>query len=160
MALKDYIEKRDFQKTPEPEAKAGKESLGRFVVQEHHASTPHYDFRLEAKDPESGEVVLKSWAIPKNVPQKPKVKRLAVQTEDHPVGYIDFEGYIPEGEYGAGTVSIWDSGRWEGEKVDWDKGELVFRLEGGKLKGEYVMIKTKGYGSNKQSSWLIWMRGD
>jgi DNA ligase D-like protein (predicted 3'-phosphoesterase) len=158
MSLNDYKQKRNFGKTPEPKAKGGRESQRRFVVQEHHASSLHYDFRLEALDKESGQVVLKSWAIPKNVPQEPKVKRLAVQTEDHPVDYIDFAGEIPEGEYGAGTVSVWDKGKWEAEKIDWDKGELIFRLQGTKLQGEYVMIKTKGYGSGKQESWLIWKR--
>jgi len=160
MALKEYKSKRDFAKTSEPEPTAGGQNRYRFVVQKHQASTLHYDFRLEAEDPDTGEVVLKSWAIPKNVPQKQKVKRLAVRTEDHPVEYIDFAGEIPEGEYGAGTVSVWDSGTWAPEKTDWDKGELVFRLQGNKLKGEYVMIKTKGYGSSKQESWLIWKRED
>ena len=112
-----------------------------FVVQEHDASTHHYDFRLEM------DGVLKSWAVPKGISTKPGEKRLAVQVEDHDVDYIDFEGEIDEGLYGAGTVSIWDRGRYD--LVDRKDKKLVFNLHGEKLKGSYVLIHTK------EKLWLI-----
>ena len=112
-----------------------------FVVQEHDASTHHYDFRLEM------DGVLKSWAVPKGISTKPGEKRLAVQVEDHDVDYIDFEGEIEEGVYGAGTVSIWDRGRYD--LVDRKDKKLVFNLHGEKLKGSYVLIHTK------EKLWLI-----
>jgi len=116
----------------------------RFVVQEHHATHLHWDFRLEM------DGVLKSWAIPKGPPTKPNIKRLAVPVEDHPLDYINFEGVIPEGEYGAGTVKIWDSGTYELESRTPSK--IVFRLLGKKMRGRYVLIQTKwGKGVN----WLL-----
>ncbi len=151
MALEKYQEKRDFKKTSEPGAKEPKESLNRFVVQEHHASQLHWDFRLEMTEAiDSGSIVLKSWAVPKGLPQSIGDKKLAVEVEDHPVDYIDFEGVIPEGSYGAGTVKIWDSGEYELIKRDEKVIEIV--LSGKKLIGRYALIKTKGYGRN---SWLI-----
>jgi bifunctional non-homologous end joining protein LigD len=114
------------------------------VVQEHHASHLHWDFRLEM------EGVLKSWAVPKGVPTEPKVRRLAVQTEDHPVDYIDFEGEIPEGEYGGGTVQIWDRGQYE--LLEQDEKKLHFRLMGEKADGEYMLIHTNG------KNWLLFQR--
>lgn len=137
----------------------------RFVIQEHHATRLHYDFRLEMPESKNGdEYVLKSWAVPKNISNKIGVKRLAIQVEDHGVNYIDFEGTIEEGNYGAGEVKIWDKGEYElvSEKYD-KKGELkeiVFVLNGKKLKGEYALIKTKGFGSGrtKQKSWLVFRR--
>jgi DNA ligase D-like protein (predicted 3'-phosphoesterase) len=112
-----------------------------FVVQEHDASTHHYDFRLEM------DGVLKSWAVPKGISTKPGERRLAVQVEDHDVDYINFEGEIEEGVYGAGTVSIWDRGRYD--LVDRKDKKLVFNLHGEKLKGSYVLVHTK------EKLWLI-----
>ncbi|MBI2955100.1 MAG: 3'-phosphoesterase [Chloroflexi bacterium] len=134
MPLNDYISKRDFTRTPEPPGEIHESGLRRFVVQRHQASHLHYDFRLEI------EGVLKSWAVPKGPPEEPKVRRLAIQVEDHPVGYIDFEGTIPEG-YGAGTVEIWDRGTFE--LIAKDEGKLVFQLQGGRLHGAYTLIRTR-----------------
>jgi len=116
---------------------------GRFVVQEHHASHLHWDFRLEM------DSVLKSWAVPKEPPTRPRVKRLAVLVEDHTVDYIDFEGTIPDGEYGAGTVEIWDSGVYELESRRPDK--LVFRLDGGRMRGRYTLV----HFTEKAENWLL-----
>lgn len=116
----------------------------RFVVQEHHASHLHWDFRLEL------DGVLKSWAVPKGVPEEPKVRRLAIEVEDHQLDYIDFEGTIPEGQYGAGEVMIWDSGTFE--LAERGPGKLHFVLSGSKLKGEYILTRTR----DKQ--WLIFKR--
>ncbi len=113
----------------------------RFVVQEHDARTHHYDFRLEL------DGVLKSWAVPKGISTKPGERRLAVEVEDHDLEYVDFEGEIEEGLYGAGTVTIWDRGRYE--LVDRKARKLVFNLYGGKLKGSYVLVHTK------EKMWLI-----
>ena len=137
----------------------------RFVIQEHHATRLHYDFRLEMPESEnSDKYVLKSWAVPKNISGEIGVKRLAIQVEDHDVNYIDFEEVIEEGNYGVGEVKIWDSGNYElaSDKYD-EKGELkeiVFTLNGKKLKGEYALIKTKGFGSGKtkQKSWLVFRK--
>ncbi len=141
MALNEYQEKRDFGASPEPRGEVVETGLKRFVVQEHHASHLHYDFRLEL------DGVLKSWAIPKGPPEEPGVRRLAVQVEDHPVGYIDFQGEIPSG-YGAGTVKIWDSGRFE--LVHRDDAKLIFVLHGGRLTGRYSLVKT-----GQPKSWII-----
>lgn len=134
MSLEEYIGKRNFRKTSEPEGKPEGGGGSRFVVHKHQARHLHYDFRLEM------EGVLKSWAVPKGVPVESGVKRLAVQVEDHPIGYIDFAGEIPEGEYGAGTVEIWDKGEFVlGEKTP---DQLEFTLKGEKLSGGYVLIHT------------------
>jgi len=161
MPLEKYHKKRKFGKTSEPQGSIrSAKGKNRFVVQEHHASHLHYDFRLELPEEwESGSVVLKSWAVPKGVPVKSDIKHLAIQTEDHPVEYIDFKGIIPEGNYGAGKVKIWDSGRFRKLKVESEKSKvkiLEFELIGKKLKGDYVMIKTR-YGLNK-NSWLIFKK--
>ena len=155
MALEDYKKKRNFEKTPEPEAKLGpRRRKGEelfFCVQKHLASHLHYDFRLEWNG------VLLSWAVPKGPSIDPKDKRLAMQTEDHPYDYGMFEGVIPEG-YGAGIVMLWDHGTWEPESEDVDaalrKGDLKFRLNGFKLKGSWVIVKTHGYGG-APNSWLL-----
>jgi len=139
--LAEYNRKRRFAVTPEPEGKLGRAKKQRleFVVQKHRASRLHYDFRLE-----HGGVML-SWAVPKGPSLDPSVKRLAMQTEDHPIEYNQFEGVIPEGEYGAGTVMIWDHGTWEPEVADDDsalaKGDLKFRLRGKKLRGSWVLVR-------------------
>ncbi len=160
MALTKYNRKRNFNATSEPEGKADTASGFRFVVQRHHASHLHYDFRLELGG------VLKSWAVPKGPSLDPKDKRLAMMVEDHPVSYIDFEGDIPEGNYGAGHVTVWDKGKFF--PVDKDhkiltekqalsalhKGELKFSLKGKKLKGEFVLIHLKS-DTNNQNSWLL-----
>ncbi len=152
MSLEKYKKKRDFGKTPEPQAKAPDKGLGRFVVQEHDASHLHYDFRLEmTAEPDSKEIVLKSWAVPKGLPQEIGDKKLALSVEDHPVDYIGFEGVIPEGNYGAGTVKIWDKGTYT---LFGRTDKLVeFELAGEKLHGRYSLVKTN-YG-NRENSWLI-----
>lgn len=161
MALEKYLKKRKFEKTTEPQGAVNiVRGKNRFVVQEHHASQLHYDFRLEL--PEgwgSGSMVLKSWAVPKGIPVEKEIKHLAIQVEDHPVEYINFKGIIPEGNYGAGTVKIWDSGKfknYESRIKNHEAVELEFTLAGKKLKGDYVMIKTN-YGANK-NSWLIFKK--
>ena len=118
-------------------------SSGRFVVQEHHATRLHWDFRLEM------DGVLKSWAVPKEPPTRPGVRRLAVQVEDHPLDYIDFEGVIPEGEYGAGTVRIWDRGTYALESRKPEK--LVFELHGERMRGRYVLLRF----TDKPENWLL-----
>src|SRR5215510_7560866 len=129
-SLTEYKKKRKFDKTPEPGPKKKRTRTGRlYVIQKHRATQLHYDFRLEL------DGVLKSWAVPKGPSLDPKVKRLAMQVEDHPVEYGSFEGIIPEGEYGAGTVMLWDRGEWEaiGDAHDsYRKGRLKFTLHGEK----------------------------
>lgn len=119
--------------------------MPRFVVHKHAAKRLHWDLRLEM------EGVLKSWAVPKEPPKVKGMKRLAVQVEDHQLSYIDFEGVIPEGQYGAGTVKIWDRGTYQ--TLEKEKGKLVFRLKGKKLKGEYCLIRFKG-----EKNWLFFKR--
>jgi bifunctional non-homologous end joining protein LigD len=146
MGLEEYKAKRDFQRTREPEGKQGEGEDGIFVVQEHHATHLHYDFRLAL------DGVLKSWAVPKGVPEEPKVRKLAVQTEDHPLDYADFEGSIPKGEYGAGEVRIWDKGSFQLKEREPDK--LVFALMGERLKGTYALVRFKGR-EKQTKNWLI-----
>lgn len=142
--LQEYVAKRDFSKTPEPTGNK-KKCLGKsFVVQEHDARSLHYDLRLEK------EGVLKSWAVPKGIPEKSGVKRLAVQTEDHPLDYGWFEGEIPKGQYGAGTVKIWDKGVYV-DKL-WEEDKIEFVLHGGRLRGSYVLIRLKRSG---EKNWLL-----
>jgi bifunctional non-homologous end joining protein LigD len=147
--LSEYKKKRRFDKTPEPGPEKKRTRTGRlFVVQKHRATQLHYDFRLEA------DGVLKSWAVPKGPSLDPTVKRLAMQVEDHPVDYAKFEGVIPEGEYGGGTVMVWDFGTYQPENTDdvgesLRKGELKFSLNGKKLKGSWVLVRTR----NRQ--WLL-----
>jgi bifunctional non-homologous end joining protein LigD len=156
MALEEYKKKRDFSKTPEPAGRvtrrAGPQRF--FCVQKHLASHLHYDFRLE-----HGGVLL-SWAVPKGPSLDPGTKRLAMQTEDHPLDYGEFEGVIPEG-YGAGIVMLWDRGTWTPESDDVEaalkRGDLKFTLDGYKLKGSWVLVRTKGWGSGTSDgrSWLL-----
>ncbi len=147
MPLTLYKKKRKFSHTPEPkgkEKKSGKKLI--FVVHDHQASHHHWDFRLEINK------VLKSWVIPKQPPRIKGIKRLAIQVENHPIDYANFEGVIPEGQYGAGTVKIWDKGTYELNEKDSKKIEFV--LHGKKLKGKYVFIKTN-YGNKPEKSWLF-----
>ncbi|HET9407396.1 MAG TPA: non-homologous end-joining DNA ligase [Candidatus Sulfotelmatobacter sp.] len=172
MALEEYKRKRRFEETPEPPPKVEKKSRNRFVVQKHRATRLHYDFRLEM------EGVLKSWAVPKGPSLDPADKRLAMQVEDHPVSYFDFEGIIPEGNYGAGTVMVWDVGTWqplspiavqgkyvpgtEAEAVQMlAKGDLKFRLKGKKLNGDFALVKMKGRRpGSKGTEWLMIKKHD
>jgi bifunctional non-homologous end joining protein LigD len=162
-ALKDYRRKRNFAVTPEPTASAPLEGRRKhgllYVVQKHAASHLHYDFRLE------WDGVLLSWAIPKGPSLRPSVKRLAVRTEDHPLAYGRFEGVIPDGEYGAGTVMLWDTGTWIPNEPDVNaslkNGELTFELFGEKLRGSWVLVRAAtGYGTSKQQQWLLIKRRD
>src|SRR5262245_23475272 len=158
MALEEYKRKRDFSKTPEPSGERAKRSgpTRFFCVQKHLASQLHYDFRLEH------DGVLLSWAVPKGPSLDPKTKRLAMHVEDHPLEYGEFEGVIPEG-YGAGIVMLWDRGTWTPETEDVSaalkKGDLKFTLNGYKLKGSWVLVRTGGYGrsggSGDKRSWLL-----
>ncbi len=142
MTLKKYWQKRDFSKTPEPKGKIMRNEKDRFVVQEHWATHHHFDFRLET------EGVLKSWAVPKGVPEKKGVKRLAIMTEDHPISYLNFSGVIPEGLYGAGTVKIFDKGKYK--LIEKTENRITFELKGKKLKGNYTLIKFR-----KHNQWLL-----
>ena len=161
--LEDYKKKRDFRKTSEPEE--GKvefdwaESRPIFVIQKHQASSLHYDFRIEL------DGVLKSWAVPKGPSTDPSVKRLAIPTEDHPLGYADFEGVIPEGEYGGGTIMVWDRGSYHNLKesdssgdeppsieAQLEDGHATILLEGEKLRGGYALIRT---GGGSKARWLL-----
>ena len=157
MALEEYKRKRDFKKTPEPEGIVAPKRAERFFcVQKHLASHLHYDFRLEHNG------VLLSWAVPKGPSLDPKTKRLAMHVEDHPFAYGEFEGVIPEG-YGAGIVMLWDNGTWTPEQDDVDaalkKGDLKFTLNGYKLKGSWVLVKTGGRYAGARGggdrSWLL-----
>jgi bifunctional non-homologous end joining protein LigD len=141
--LAEYNRKRRFDLTPEPAGKPGnaRKKAREFVVQKHRASRLHYDFRLEH------DGVMLSWAVPKGPSLDPANKRFAMQTEDHPIEYNQFEGVIPEGEYGGGTVMIWDRGTWEPEAGDVDaaiaKGDLKFKLHGKKLRGSWVLVRMR-----------------
>jgi bifunctional non-homologous end joining protein LigD len=157
MSLEKYKEKRNFKVSPEPSGKphagAGSKRDLLYVIQKHRASQLHYDFRLEFKG------VLLSWAVPKGPSLDPSVKRLAMQVEDHPLEYGKFEGVIPEGEYGGGTVMVWDNGEWIPESADveaaLEKGDLKFTLQGKKLRGSWVLVRTRGFGSKPDKSWLL-----
>jgi DNA ligase D-like protein (predicted 3'-phosphoesterase) len=149
MPLEEYNKKRDFSKTKEPKGEAEKPPDEKiFVVQKHKASHLHYDLRLER------DGVLKSWAVPKEPPLGEGIKRLAVQVEDHPLAYGNFEGTIPEGEYGAGTVEIWDKGTYIASKFT-DK-EILFTLRGKKMTGNYILVKLKPSPRFKgEKNWLL-----
>src|ERR1700732_1273958 len=172
MPLEEYKRKRRFEETPEPPPKLEKKTGHRFVVQKHRATRLHYDFCLEM------EGVLKSWAVPKGPSLDPADKRLAMQVEDHPVSYFDFEGTIPQGNYGAGTVMVWDVGTWEplspqpvnGKYVPGTeaeavamlkKGDLKFRLHGQRLKGDFALIHMRARRpGNKGTEWLLIKKHD
>jgi bifunctional non-homologous end joining protein LigD len=158
MSLKKYQDKRNFEVTSEPRGGSrsdtpnGKPLL--YVIQKHQATNLHYDFRLEWNG------VLLSWAVPKGPSLDPSVKRLAAAVEDHPIEYGGFEGVIPHGEYGGGTVLLWDRGTWTPEVPDVDaalrKGDLKFSLQGKKLHGSWVLVRTKsGFGASKKPQWLL-----
>jgi bifunctional non-homologous end joining protein LigD len=158
VSLKEYEKKRRFDVTPEPKGSQKEPASARdsllYVIQKHQATSLHYDFRLEWNG------VLLSWAVPKGPSLDPSIKRLAMQVEDHPVEYGDFEGVIPAGEYGGGTVMLWDNGTWTPQVPDVDaalrKGDLKFTLHGRKLKGSWVLVRTRGFGKNaSRSSWLL-----
>jgi len=145
LSLKEYRRKRDFQKTNEPKGEAKVSERRIYVIQKHDASHLHFDLRLEM------DGVLKSWAIPKEPPTSLGVKRLAVQVEDHPVEYASFEGTIPEGEYGAGTVEIWDKGNYN--LIDRKEDKLIVEIDGAKLSGAYVLIRLKD-----KKNWLFFKK--
>jgi bifunctional non-homologous end joining protein LigD len=153
--LRDYGRKRDFSVTAEPAAspprRSAQGSRRRFVVQKHAASHLHYDFRLEMQD------VLRSWAVPRGVPYEPGVRRLASATEDHPLEYIDFEGVIPKGEYGGGTVMVWDSGTYEVVEGNYWKGNLHISLKGKKLRGEWTLRRDRTKG---ETAWVLERLGE
>lgn len=157
MGLEAYRGRRRFGRTPEPSGRAPARRMRTralvYVIQKHFASHLHYDFRLEWKG------VLLSWAVPKGPSLDPTVRRLAQPVEDHPLAYAGFEGVIPGGEYGGGTVMVWDRGTWEPEVPDVDaalsRGELKFRLRGRKLKGSWVLVRTRGLGGKRGPSWLL-----
>lgn len=153
-SLQEYRKKRDFRSTPEPDGNGGfKKNTPLFVVQKHEASSLHYDFRLEV------DGVLKSWAVPKGPSTDPRQKRLALPTEDHPLEYADFEGVIPEDEYGGGVVMVWDRGEYQGINENGttmhqalDKGKVKVRLNGSKLQGGYALIRTN---TGSDERWLL-----
>lgn len=160
--LSDYQSKRDFRSTPEPSWDGSGGDRSRFVIQKHDASSLHYDLRLEI------DGVLKSWAVPKGPSTDPSQKRLAMPTEDHPLDYIDFEGVIPEDEYGGGTVLVWDTGTYENQTTDhdgeevppdvaYDEGHISFLLRGKKLSGGYALTRT---GSGDDARWLLVKKDD
>ncbi len=164
MSLQEYARKRDFEKTPEPAPGPpvpGSSHSGRFFVQRHNATRLHYDFRLEI------DGTLKSWAVPKGPSLDPAMKHLAAMVEDHPLDYGDFEGNIPKGNYGAGSVMLWDRGTFElmGEEdglAQIARGDLKFRLHGEKLSGTWALVhmKGRGKGGKEDNSWLIIKKKD
>src|SRR5215510_13630737 len=156
-SLDEYRAKRSPGQTPEPMGETGASRPGAFVVQKHAARRLHYDFRLEWGG------VLRSWAVPNGPCLDPAVKRLAVEVEDHPVEYADFEGSIPDGNYGAGTVIVWDQGRWEALE-DFEeglkKGKLLFELKGYKLRGVWNLVRTKSREKKDSKEWLLIKKPD
>ncbi|GAB2779261.1 DNA polymerase ligase N-terminal domain-containing protein [Salinimicrobium soli] len=163
--MKSYNEKRDFTKTREPKDEPSKKKNEKpiFVIQKHDATNLHYDFRLEIDN------TLKSWSVPKGPSTDPSVKRMAIPTEDHPIAYANFEGTIPQGEYGGGTVMIWDKGTIESNKKDkegniisleesYNEGSIEVTLHGKKLKGGYNLIEMKG--GKMKGNWLLMKQHD
>jgi len=145
LSLKEFWRKRNFEKTGEPKGEIGMDEGSIYVIQKHSATHLHYDLRLEMNG------VLKSWAIPKEPPIAFGVRRLAVQVEDHPIEYANFEGTIPEGEYGAGTVEIWDRGTYR--LIEQKEDKLIVEINGNRLKGVYVLLRFKD-----QKNWLFFKR--
>src|SRR4030095_3664108 len=157
MPLEKYREKRSADTTPEPFGRGGEDRPHLFVVQKHAATRLHWDFRLEWGG------VLKSWAVPQRPSPHPSAKRLAVEVEDHPVEYADFEGVIPEGNYGAGEVIVWDQGRWrpaEDPDEGLQQGKLLFDLEGYKLRGRFTLVRTGGRKKPAGRDWLLIKKPD
>lgn len=157
MSLEDYIRKRNFKNTPEPEAEISKENKHRYVIQRHQASRLHYDLRLEI------DGVLKSWAVPKGPSMNPKDKRLAIHTEDHPIRYLEFHGTIPKGNYGAGEMKIWDEGIFESAISEdllkqLNSGNLKIKFSGKKLKGEFALVRTNR--GEQKNQWLLIKKKD
>jgi bifunctional non-homologous end joining protein LigD len=152
-ALKKYQRMRDFSQTKEPSGREGARGGGHsFVVQKHAASHLHYDFRLEM------DGVLRSWAVAKGPSVDPAVKRLAMQTEDHPLAYGGFEGIIPKGQYGGGTVMLWDRGTWESigdEHETYRAGRMKFRLKGDKMNGQWALVRMKPKPNERNPAWLL-----
>ena len=148
VSLQEYRRKRDFKKSPEPSGHPRTTAQHRFVIQKHAASHLHYDFRLEMGG------TLKSWAVPKGMPFSKGEKRLAVQVEDHPVSYAGFEGTIPKGEYGGGTVMLWDTGSYASQSGSplqaWEAGKIHFQLSGQKLQGEWYLVRLR-----EAKQWLL-----
>ena len=145
MSLKEYAGKRNLEKTTEPKDELEKSDGNIYVIQKHAATNLHYDLRLEM------DGVLKSWAVPKEPPVEFGVKRLAVQVEDHPIAYATFEGTIPKGEYGAGTVEIWDKGTYK--MLDRKEDKFILEINGEKLRGLYVLVRFKD-----KKNWLFFKR--
>ena len=147
VTLKEYHAKRDFSKSPEPAGEGVKPQGNAYVVQEHHASRLHWDLRLER------DGVLKSWAVPKGLPDKSGDRRLAISVEDHPLDYGDFEGVIPEGEYGAGEVKIWDRGTYE--TLKWTEDKIEIFIHGERLSGPYELVRFRKAG---EKEWLLFKK--
>src|SRR6266478_1428694 len=162
MGLVEYKRKRDFKKTAEPagaaKARGRKTRANRFIIQKHDASRLHYDFRLEM------DGVLKSWAVPKGLPWAQAERHLAVEVEDHPLDYASFEGIIPQGQYGGGTVMVWDRGHWmpmvDDPETALQQGKLHFRLFGDRLKGEWALIRMRGSAGGDAKNWLLFKAKD
>jgi bifunctional non-homologous end joining protein LigD len=152
LSLEVYHQKRKFDLTSEPHGRLGRRKGNQYVIQKHAARQLHYDLRLEL------DGVMKSWAVAKGPSLVPGARRLAVQVEDHPIDYNTFEGTIPKGAYGSGTVLVWDRGRWfpEGDPhLGLEKGDLTFRLEGEKLKGRWHLVRMHGKPNAKRKNWLL-----
>ncbi len=157
-SLSPYWKKRNFGVTSEPRGEIARPGKAlSFVIQKHAASRLHYDFRLEL------DGTLKSWAVPKGPSFDPKIRRMAVHVEDHPLGYASFEGVIPKGEYGAGTVIVWDRGTWEpvgDPREGYRKGKLKFDMHGEKLRGRWNLVRIASRAGDRQEPWLLIKEND
>jgi bifunctional non-homologous end joining protein LigD len=160
MTLKQYRKKRTFEETKEPRGRVSKKKMGdklSYVIQKHDASRLHYDLRLEMNQ------VLKSWAVPKGPSLDPSTKRLAIEVENHPLEYQSFEGIIPKGHYGGGTVMVWDRGFWkphEDPNTAYRKGDITFQILGKKLHGLWKLVKIKSHDDKKKNEWLFFKLTD